>query len=251
MAQNQNVFPVGQAPSKSAGNGPDQAWIDNYNRLRVQQASRLAAVKGGQLWRGGSPTPGTGIASHAAPTATDGTKALAYYKNNYAVGTGKNIYVDRIKFAITVAGTNATSSRIYVEKTAAGTERFTSGGSTNLNATTLVASNLGVAPYATSMVLRLGALVTVADANAKQVADGLVRAIIPKVNDVVVLDFGEIQETSGCTLFDVSNTSPVITRLICDPVELAPGEQLLVHLVNAGQDAASSYSMAVSWREEG
>jgi len=250
MSQNTNVFPVSQAPAKSAG-GLDQATVDNYNRLRVQQASRLAAAKAGQLWVGGNPTPGTGIASHAAPTATDGTKPLCMFKNNYAVGTGKNIYLERVKLAVTAAGTNATSSRLYVEKTAQGTERFSSGGSTNLSATTLVANCTGVAPAATSMVMRLGAVVAATDANALLLAKGLVRSIIPKVNDIIILDFGEILETSGATLFDVANTSPVITRMICDPVQLAPGEQLLIHLVNAAQDAASSYELTASWREEG
>ncbi len=252
MAQNQLVAPVNQAPAKSAG-GQDQVSIDNYNRLRVQGADRMAAVKAGQLWRGGNPTAGTGIASHVAPTVTDGTKALAYFKNNYASGTGKNIYIERVKFSLTAAGGSATASRIYLEKTQAGTERFTSGGSTNLSATTLVATNLGLAPAATSMVLRLGALVTVATdtTTTSLIAQGDVRSIIPKVSDQIILDFSDIHETSGATLLDFANTGALLVRLIVDPVELRPGEQLLVHLVNAAQNGASSYEMTASWREEG
>lgn len=249
-AQTEVIIPVSQAPTKSAG-GQDKPNLDNFRNLYVKPMDSLGRVQIGQLWVGGNPTAGTGIASHVAPTVTDGTKALAYIKNGYGSTTGRNIYVHNWEFTLTAAGGSATASRFYVEKTQAGTERFTSGGSTNSGATTLVANNMGAAPAATSVVLRLGALVTVAtDATTtKLVAEGDVRSIIPKVSDKIMLEFGDFNGATTATLLDLANTGALLTRFRIPPVELAPGEQLLVHLVNAAQNGASSYTSKCVWYE--
>jgi hypothetical protein len=252
MAQNQLIAPVTQAPTKSQGGGQaDQPHLDNFNNLYVKPMDSLGRVQIGHSWIGSNPTAGTGIASHAAPTATDGSKALAYFKNNYAASTGRSMYIHTLQFGVTVAGANATASRIYLEKTNAGTERWSSGGSTNLASSALVTKNLGVAAAATSMVMRLGALVTVATAAATDslIWEDDVRSIIPKVSDKILLEFGDSTTATGATLFDIANTAPIVTRLRIPQVELAPGEQLLVHLVNASQSAASSYTMKACWYE--
>src|SRR5881397_1839181 len=97
----------GLVPSVAVGAACEAMPVPGVGLPPTQSCPAFAAAKAGQLWVGGNPTPGTGIASHAAPTATDGTKPLCMFKNNYAVGTGKNIYLERVKLAVTAAGTNA------------------------------------------------------------------------------------------------------------------------------------------------
>lgn len=250
MAQSDILCTVNQTPTKEVNAGiPAKPTLTLYDELRVKAMDSLGYTQAGQIWIAKNPTSGTGIASHAAPTATDGSKPLFTINNSYASGTDKHIYLQSIQFGVTVAGANATSSRFYVEKSASGVSRFTSGGSTNLASTAIVANNTGTSSIATSAVVRLGAVVAPTDANAKLLWEGSIRAIIPKVSDQIILDFGDVTASASATLLDISNTSPILSRFRMPAVDLAPGETFLFHLVNAAQDAASSYTMQAVWIE--
>lgn len=250
MAQSDILAVVNQTPTKEVTPGiSSKPTMTLYDELRVKSMDSLGYTMAGQKWIAKNPTSGTGIASHAAPTATDGSKPLFTINNAYSAGTDKHIYLHSLQFGVTVAGANATSSRFYIEKSAAGVSRFTSGGSTNLASTAIVVNNTGTSSIATSAVVRLGAVVASTDANAKLLWEGEIRAIIPKVSDQIVVDFGDVMVGASATLLDISNTSPILTRFRMPAVDLAPGETLLFHLVNAAQTAASSYTMQAVWIE--
>lgn len=243
MAQSDILAAVNQTPTKEVTPGVQaKPSMTLYDELRVKVMDSLGFLMAGQTWVVKNPTSGTGIASHAAPTATDGSKPLFTLNNAYATGTDKHLYPQFWQFGVTVAGAGATASRFELYKSAAGVSRFTSGGSTNLSSTALVANNFGTSSIATSAVARFGAVVAPTDANAKLLWEGEIRAIIPKVSDQIVLEFGDTLSSPAATLLDLSNTSPIVSRFRIPAVDLAPGETLLLHLINASQSGASSYT---------
>ena len=247
MAASEILAEIQQVPTYNGPNaGLAKPRMSQYRELVVQVTDQRTSVQSGQLWIATNPTPGTGIASHAAPTATDGTKLLFSINNAYALGTDKHIYMRSLSLAVTVAGAAATESRYEWFKSAAGTSRFSSGGSTNLSSSAIVVNNPGTAPAATSAVVRFGAVVSVADAAAKLIDNGLIRNIIPKVGDKVLFRFGSAPSLSGSSL---EVTTAAIMNVDVPFVDLAPGETLVLSLVNASQSGASSYEFKAVFDE--
>jgi hypothetical protein len=220
-----------------------------FQELYAKLVDEQAHADGGNLWVATVATAATitgGTASHAAPTATDGTRALLLLKNGNTAASKRRIYPLRITLGLTVAGAGATSSRFYIEKSAAGVNRFTSGGVTNVASSGLVLNNPGTQQVASSAQVYFGAVVSPADTAATLLAEGLIRSIIPTFGDRVSFLFGD-KAHGGAT--DYSTAAAIRVEEIVPACYLEPGETMALHLVNASQSGASSYHLKLRYME--
>jgi hypothetical protein len=175
-----------------------------------------------------------GTASHAAPTVTDGTKALFSIKN---LDTTKVVYPVFYRHRLTVAGAGASSSRWYVEKSASGVSRFTSATATNVGSTGIVVASPGTGGLS-NVDIRYGAVVAPADTAAILIGEGMSRGILPVVHDQWHLNFG-VNNAPGS--LDIAVATASYFTEVCAACPILPGETMLLHLVNAAQSGASSY----------
>ena len=193
-----------------------------------------------------SPTPGTGLATIAAPTTFAATSPFLIVTNNNPVG-GKNIFLDYLKLICTAAGTGGTALNFATVLDAG--SRYTSGGSGG--AGTQLASLLA-GPYTPNMqaagqsgaLVYAGALVAAAaTAGARTLSNSRFRTAIPVVNDEYVINFGGDSVALDGVL--VSGTAIAQRTVPHAPVVIAPGSSFLLHLWLPSQSAASSYEVDI------
>lgn len=181
-----------------------------------------------------SPTPGTGIAGHAAPTTFDNTKPFVLIKNADAVG-GKSIYLDYIKLTETVAGAGGTLN--YATHALDAGAGYTSGGS----ALSPVSPNLNVNTQ-TVAVIYAGAVVATAGGSQRVVSNQRRRTVIPVVGDVCIFDFGASAIASG---MPTEGTTELERVFKCPPVIIAPGGFYKLVLWRGSQSGADSLEVEI------
>jgi hypothetical protein len=197
-----------------------------------------------------NPTFETGIAGHAAATATDDSKPFLTLQNTAAVTSQLKIQPLRLTLICTAAGTNGTDLRYTVHKSAAGVSRFTSGGSSagSGGAGTLSAFCTSVSGATTSALIRAGAVVAPTDSNKVRVAGGLLRSVINVVQDMYIFDFGAENPGSTPAFAAATATATIVHRSIA-PVTLEAQETMTFALIAASQSAAPSYELYLEYCE--
>jgi hypothetical protein len=194
-----------------------------------------------------NPTPGTGVA-FAVNASFDVTKNLFVFKNT-APPNGPRMYLDYIKIIPTVAPASATVANFsFVIDTV---NRYTSGGTLIGPGGTATPSNvngdssaqaLGGVYYATSAVITSPA----AGANSRLVARGVLRSVIPAVNDEMLVVFGDASPGAGSS----SGTNAGRTGTNAPPVIIGPQEWgVMTVWLPSNAITALSYEFEIGWAE--
>lgn len=186
-----------------------------------------------------NPTPGTGIASLAAPTAYIGTKPFILMKNAHA---SKRLSVRWIKLSVTAAGTGGTAIHYAAVISGANSARYTSGGSTLAP----VCPNLSK-DSDTGTVIYCGAIVSVAPTSEaiRLLGHQIVRPVIPVLGDTYLFTFGGLENNLGGNI--VEGTAIASLAFPHVPFSIGQNEWFAFHLWLPSQSAASSYEVEVAY----
>jgi len=214
--------------------------------MAILVPSRQRCREGGEYYVVKSPTPGTGIATAAAPTGYVQTAPFLLVKNRDTLGQGLSFVPDYVKLICTAAGTAGASSHLTVtlEADERG-DKWTSGGSLlageGASPGAVAASSRNGSPP--PLEVRCGALVTVAAAEVRKVSETVFRPVIPVVGDTYELVFGvEGIGSAGTTL---NGTTPGHVVHHAPGVEVGPHWVLAAYLWLPAQSAACSFEVEV------
>jgi hypothetical protein len=221
-------------PSFYQNNTEAPARASSYGELYVQPVDGKALALEGSYYVARNPTPGTGVAHTADPTAIGATDAVFYALKN--TSAEKHVILDYLRLRCTAAGTAGTVQEVAVTVDDGTVNRYTSGGAAN---TPIVCGPTGTAAAQVSSYL--GALVTVANAAEKVVAHQIMRMVIPVAGDIYSMSFrgGGASGPQSATVTD--STAILLRHVDCAPVIVSPGCWLTVQLVRASQSAAASW----------
>lgn len=201
----------------------------------------------GTLFVTRTPTPGTGTASIAAPTAYVATSPYLIVYNNNPVG-GKNIWLDRINLNLVTAGTSSTDLQFATALDQI--PRYTSGGigGSGTNVAALMAgpypTNSGAPIGSSSALIYAGALVAAAASPLNRILiNRYLRSAIAVAKDTYEINFGATDQPIDGVL--VSGAA-VAQRSIPHPaVCVAPGGCFLLHLYGTAMAAATTCEVEV------
>ncbi len=199
------------------------------------------AAAEGSYFMGITPTPGTGIIGHAAPTTFDETKPYLLLYN------GESQPISPVFLSLHDAVPSLGGARMQLTVVIDDGDRYASGG-TNLTVNkverpTVGVASLGVAPetatqsaISTTTKLKVGAVVAAAASATRRVIDHVVfRGSIDIVEDVYSLYFGGSDGVGSraATVADFSrSTAPIVVN---------PGQTLLIHQWAAAQSTGPTF----------
>lgn len=230
----QRILPAPRLPDGTVNTESNRATGYGESVVVVVPSKMAFLADEGSYFCTLNPTPGTGIAGHAAPTTFDNTKPFVMIKNNDTVG-GKSIYLDYIKLTETVAGAGGTLNyATHVLDAGAG---YSSGGST----LTPVSPNLNVNGQTIAQVYA-GAVVATAGGSQRVVTSQRRRTIIPVVGDVCIFDFGGQASSSGMPTEGVTELERIFK---CPPVIIAPQGFYKLVLWRGSQSGADSLEVEI------
>jgi hypothetical protein len=206
----------------------------------ASKSASLAAV--GSYFVASSPTPGTGIASLAAPTAFDDTKPFILINNAHE---SKTLTLDYIKLTCTAPGTAGTALHYGSKIDGVNATRYTSGGST------LTPKNVNMgSSQQSSAVIYCGAIVAAAVSSAARLlGHSVLRPVIPVIGDTVLFAFGS-DLGGGLASLAVAGTAICNVVVPHTPVLLAPTQWYALHLWLPSQSAACSFETEIAFVEE-
>lgn len=193
----------------------------------------------GTYFIGITPTSGTGIIGHAAPTTFDETKPYLLLYNS---STTKRLYPQFIQFNETVASIGGTVMRFV--PCIDNTNRYSSAG------TDLTVSNaFGASTNATvATTAKVGAVVASAATVArKNYGDIVFRGTtIDIIGDNYTIVFGTPSSNGGAsskvaTLVDSSR--------VAAPLVVGPGQSFLLHQWGAAQSTGPTFQVIMGWIE--
>jgi hypothetical protein len=184
-----------------------------------------------------SPTAGTGIIGHAAPTTFDETKAYFFVFNN---GTNR-IYPQMLHLHDTVA--SAGGARVQFTMITDFSNRFSSGGTsitTINNMNTLSTRASGAVIYQGAVVL------SAAGASRRLLGNYCFRGTIDIIEDDYQFVWGSGDGTGPnasrpATVMDASRVLP--------PVVIGPGHCMALHQWAASQSTGPTFEMVFTWIE--
>lgn len=224
--------------------------MDRFGDIFTRPMDAKGLAASGKLYIATNPTFETGIAGHAAATATDDSKPFLTLQNTAAASSSLLIMPIRLVLICTAAGTGGTDLRYTIHKSAAGVSRFTSGGSSGGSGG---ASTLSVFPCRTSgatttALIRAGAVVAPTDANKVRYAGGTLRTVINVVQDMYAFDFGPENPTNLAVYAAATATATTVHRTV-RPLVLEPQETMTFSLIASSQSAAPSYELYLEYAE--
>ncbi len=209
----------------------------------------LATGVYGQHFTAMNPTPGTGLAGHAAPTTFDATKPfLLVYNSSY----DQILYPMFLRLSLTAASVGNTVQRFTQvldpggSSTATGipATRFVSGGTLLVPTNTNMRSNA-----ATAAKVYAGAVVAAAaNAGARTVANTTFRTVLGVVGDVYQLTWASPVMGDPASLI-TTGTAVSNVSFGYSPMAIGPGQSLLVHQWAASQSAAPSFEVEFGYIE--
>lgn len=218
------------------GGGPGRAstYGDAYS-LNVSSKEWVAADEG-SYFIARTPTPGTGIIGHAAPTTFDETKPYILLYN----GGSKRIYPQYIRLHETVASVGG--ARVQFTIVVDSGNRYSSAGT----ALSIVNPNMdsnagsGASGY-------VGAVVATAASGSRRVVDHIVyRGTIDIIEDVYEMVFAA-SDGSGmggsraATVQDMARLAP--------PVVIGPNQSLLIHQWAGSQSTGPTFQVSFGYIE--
>lgn len=199
----------------------------------------LGAVAEGSLFTAVTPTSGTGIIGHAAPTTFDQTKAYIYVYN----GGTKTIYPQNLVLTETVASIGGTTGGLRIVPVLDIGNRFSSGGT----ALTIANNNSG-SSVASGAVATCGAVVlTAGTASARNLGDIVFRqTLIDIIGDKFTISWGATSVMGNvasivATLAEFSVIQPAIA--------ISPGWALGLHIWRASMSTGPTLEIQMSWVE--
>lgn len=228
----QRALPNRKADGNTFTEGPRSS---QYGEAYVQPFGPRIAADEGTYFIARNPTPGTGVAGHAAPVTHDTQKPFILIKN---ISANERVYLDFIKLLVTAAGTGGTLN--YATHSVDQSRTHSSGGSD----LTVVRTNLAESNNSPFAIAKLGAVVP-GEANtsaARIIAHQRVRTVIPVVGDEVLFNFGGEIVGAGMPLEGTTELQRVIR---CPPVILQPGDSYHLVLWRASQSGAASYEVEI------
>lgn len=214
----------------SQAQAPNRA--DNYLGAFVSPITNKEwfAAAEGSYFTAISPTPGTGIIGHAAPTTFDETKPYLYVYN----GSALTLYPQFLQLNETVASVGGT--RVQLTQCIDTTNRYTSGGT----AMTVNNTNQASANSASGVLVYQGAVVAAAATTARRVISNTVfrGGVIDIIQDFYQLSWGSPDGTSAvgsrvATVGEFARVAP--------PVAIGPGQALLLHQWVASQSTGPTW----------
>jgi len=220
--------------------------IPRWGRYREQTVIPLypnfaALCDEGTYYTATNATPGTAV-SYSITAAFADTAAMITMRNGDGTG-GKRLYLDYIRIiqgatvpASSTAGQFACKLDVSLRATAGTT-------STPQN------PNLDVSQSASIMDFRFTPTVTAASGAARLVSRGVMRSVLPVINDEWVFAFGTVEKSAGILL-----GGTVAQRMIipCPPVILGPGNNhtFLLHVWFPGNaTTAGNFEYEAGWWE--
>lgn len=200
----------------------------------------------GSYYTTSSPTAGTGLAFAVTAAASDTAGNFLVIKNNDNVSdtpNNKRLYLAYIKLICTVAPATATAGQFKMNVDGFLTQRYTAGGT----ALTPVNTNMDIGNYSVAQVYA-GALTTVAlSSSARQVGRGVLRTVIPVVNDEYIFHFGSVDWEANQSL---ATATAVRESIPCAPVILGPQQTFTLGLWFPGNaTTAGSFEVECGWWE--
>jgi hypothetical protein len=193
----------------------------------------------GSFFHASNATLGTALLGHAAPVIADAdTKALLHLYN----GGTKDIIPVYLFLEIMAAGTGGTIhyTTIYTDNAKATAK--TSGG------TVITPVNVrSDGSNTTGAVLTFGA-VAVTMSSSKKVFQGLVREVIPVVQDTMLIKFGAPNFEAHAPL-TTAGTATCHTVQHVGPVVIGPGGNLNIAQIRASQSVAAQYQFSFGYIE--
>ena len=198
-----------------------------------------AAVDQGNYYTFTNATVGTGIVSGVVTSQAD-TTPLLLIKNNNAVSSGINIYMDKVKLVVSVVGVGHTipymSLKIDRSQT---TTRYTSGGTAITPAASHTGAIGGGGATGNAQVY-FGAITAAAAGSAALLASERTKGAIEVVLDSFIFDFGpaEMQPQNGL----VDNSTTISHGYFPWPgVVIAPQTTMLMHYWGASMSTGTTF----------
>jgi hypothetical protein len=189
-----------------------------------------------------NPTIGTAVAT-AVNASYDITKGHFVIFNNNTTASGIRCYPDYIKMIPTVAPASGTNAMYALQLD--NTNRYSAGGAVgtvknvNMDNTTKTSSTSVYAPTG-------GTIITVGTATsaARIVGRGVLRSVIPAVNDAMILKFGYGNNIS-------SATAAGTTVAVAPPIVVGPQQSLVVIIWYASNASTGiSFEFEVGFTEK-
>lgn len=195
------------------------------------------AADAGNVYTALTPTPGTGIIGHAAPTTFDQTKAIFLLYNSGA----SNVYPLYLKLHNTVISAGANGVMYFTQVVDTG-NRFSSGGT----ALTPQNTNYGSSSKSAALIT-VGAVVCSANTNASRtLAHHTFRgATIDVVHDRYTFTWG-LPSSDGSYLAGATYASLTQGNV---PVVIPPGASFMIHEWEASQSTGPTYEFEFGYIE--
>lgn len=234
----QNGLPTRNADSSTA-QSPSRA--DSYLGAFTTPLTgkEYGAVSEGSYFVGITPTSGTGIIGHAAPTTFDETKPYILLYNS---STTKYIYPQYVSFNETVASVGGTVMRFV--PCVDNTNRYTSGGT----ALTVNNANGGSSIASVATTAFVGAMTAAAaTAGRRNYGDVVFRGTtIDIIGDHYTIVFGPTSSNGGAT----SKVATLIdSSRVVAPIAVGPGQSFLLHQWAAAQSTGPTFQVQIGWIE--
>lgn len=218
------------------GGGPTRAgrYGEGYG---VQLTSKEVFVGDeGSYFMAITPTPGTGIIGHAAPTTFDETKPYLLLYN----GGQNRIYPQFLRLHDTVVSAGGTRMQMTIAVDQG--NRYSSGG------TALTRNNVNMDSIVTTQAtINVGAVTAIAASASRRVLDHIVfRGTVDVVEDVFEINFGASDGpgqggSRAATVQDMARMTA--------PVVVGPGQSLLIHQWQAAQSTGPTFQVALGYIE--
>jgi len=189
-------------------------------------------------------TAATGVAGHPAPVAYIDTKPFLYVKNNQSVDSRIRMRLDYLSVRATAIGAGGTLPRFWMARDAAGTNRYTSGGT---ELALKVNANGDVAAASSASIFHGAVVAPAASSSQKVIKTGQIRPVIEVIYDEVIFTFGRIGQAPAPSV--LSGTLVSTQTIACPPVIICPQETFLLHFWRASQSGANSYEVDMGWVE--
>lgn len=225
----------GTATTPTRSDGYLNAWVSPLS------GKEWGSVAEGTYFTAISPTSGTGLLGHAAPTSFDQTKAFLYM---YNAGT-KTVYPQQIILTETAASVGGTTGGLRIVPVIDYTNRYTASGGTAL---TVVNNNSASSNTTGVTTILAGApVLSAATANARNLGDIIFRqTTIDIIGDKFTIVFGGVSALGNsasipATLAEFSTVVP--------PVAIGPGASLGLHIWRASMSTGPTLEIQMGWIE--
>ena len=194
-----------------------------------------------------NPTPGTGIALNADPTAISATEAAIVIDNSGTVDGGDTEYIIPVSIQLkcTVAGVAATSVSFYFFLD--NKNRWASGGTELTAVQNIVDTSSGFANDTPKGKVYIGDITAAAASDARQVGQCKLKtgdAPCFLIGDVFNIFFGPPPGMSGGV--DIATATVINRDISVPPVWIGRGSSLVIHPLMPSQSTGVAFEVTIT-----